>query len=362
MLKRSNTLIAERGLPETIDCGSPEIIADQLASIVGLVDQGVAAPNLPAHPPFEVHPYKALFPLQPFEKYIIGTFPPISYLLNDAQVIDAGITHLAQPVGVAGNLIGGPDIPFFHGNVGSMWRYFLTPLELAALLAIPDRVAARDFLIETLIQNRINYGDIVDNAQRELPAGRYLPNDDYLHNICVNTDLICHILDNPNAKYLLFNTATIFGVNGIDAQGGLVIINDQRTKSFDLFVRGCQDLGLTVEIRIQAGPPMQHFPWTNISHLNATQRVNKIAFELRISNRMNVESLRCSSLAPGQSKVLQCTTGPSPSRMALIALGANQVFIAWSHVNPGGTPTAFLKFIYQGFRTPAYLPPYHLNV
>ena len=40
---------------------------------------------LPAETPVEIHPYIDTFELRDYDKYIIGTFPPISYL-NDNQI------------------------------------------------------------------------------------------------------------------------------------------------------------------------------------------------------------------------------------------------------------------------------------
>lgn len=74
MLKRNDDLIINRGLiPANINCSSPQIAADNAAFIATLIADGGV---LPQHPPFEIHPYLNEFPLQNYEKYIIGTFPP----------------------------------------------------------------------------------------------------------------------------------------------------------------------------------------------------------------------------------------------------------------------------------------------
>lgn len=68
---------------------------------------------LPNEKPIEVHPYLDTFPLRPTEKYIIGTFPPISYLRDSLNI----------PNGV-GDINSRPKIPFFHGQKCDQWIFF----------------------------------------------------------------------------------------------------------------------------------------------------------------------------------------------------------------------------------------------
>lgn len=75
MLRPNLQLISARNL----SCDSPDITTDNDIFINELIQNNG---RLPPHSPFEIHPYKSGFPLQEFEKYIIGTFPPISYVLD----------------------------------------------------------------------------------------------------------------------------------------------------------------------------------------------------------------------------------------------------------------------------------------
>ena len=110
-----------------MNCTSPQIGADNTAAIASII---VAGGNLPPNPPFEIHPYLNAFILGQYKKYIIGTFPPISYLVDDPLIVAAGIPNLVQPGLQA---INPPRIPFYHGNEADMWDCLLTPAEKFAL-------------------------------------------------------------------------------------------------------------------------------------------------------------------------------------------------------------------------------------
>ncbi|HEY6082316.1 MAG TPA: hypothetical protein VIU45_02590 [Chitinophagaceae bacterium] len=348
MLKINNPLIAARGIPNPppISCMSPSIPADNATFIGNLI---VAGGALPANPPFEIHPYLGLAPLKNFEKYIIGTFPPISYVNDHPAIVAAGIN------------IGGfrpPWIPFFHGNWGSMWNYLLTGPEYAALTAMP-RIGRKPFLINFLTENRINCSDIIKTVQRRC----YSPNDSDLFNICINEDLICHILLNKSAKYLLFNTGSPLSSGGLKIHGilnpngapGMVNVN-VNTKSFDLFVRGCQEMGLTIELRINLGAPATMFPWTPLA-IAIPNMHNKVIFEMRIStNRMEE---KCKGFSG--SREFTVITGPSPSQQATRGIVRNANFIQFQAANPGKNVSDFIRHIYQGFRFGPIINLYALN-
>jgi hypothetical protein len=351
MIKSNNTLIINRGITPPVACHDAAINNDNSRFINELI---LNAGQLPLNPPLEIHPYKSEFPLQQFEKYIIGTFPPISYVLNHMQVVAAGIQSLSQPVGAGGNNITQPLIPFYHGNRGSMWDFLLTPAQMAALTALlqgPNgRQQAKQYLIHFLLEHRINYADIIDSAQRSLNnQNRYTASDSNLYNICINKDLICHILTNPHAKHLLFNTASIFGGAGLQTQGNGMVNVNTNTKSFDLFIRQCQELGLELAIRIQNGNPATQFNWTTIQMLNSNKGRNKLVFELRLKNPANNKKLSC-NFEPGAEKILTVVTGPSPATIALLGLSGNVNCDEWLKANPRKQRRDFIQWIYQDFR------------
>lgn len=363
MLKINNPLILERGLPVPLACNSPAIIGDNTAFINNLIP---TLGQLPASPPFEIHPYKQDFSLQDFEMYIIGTFPPISYVLDKPLLVAAGIPNLQQPIGAGGQVINFPWIPFYHGNQGSMWDFLLTTPEMAALNAIRiaanGRQNAKNYLINILLENKINYADIIDTTQRNLNAeGRYDGKDKNLHNICPNNDLICHILSNPNAKYLLFNTSTIFSNSGISFGAGGLLNVTANTKSFDLFIRQCQELGLEIQIRIQQGNPATFYNWTNISLLTLVQKRTKIAFEIKIRNPISNRKLDC-NFKSGEEKTFTVITPFSPAAVNRGRTRSNRIVRNWLLINPDQTPSNLLTTIFQNFRNNILVPIYNLNV
>lgn len=363
MLKTNNPLILERGLPAPLACSSTTITTDNIAFINNLIP---TLGQLPDNPSFENHPYKQDFPLQNFDKYIIGTFPPISYILDNPLIVAAGILNLQQPIGAGGQIINLPWIPFYHGNQGSMWDFLLTAPEMAELTtirnAVNGRQNAKTYLINFLLTNEINYADIVDTTQRNLNAqGRYDGKDQNLNNICPNNDLICHLLLNPKAKYLLFNTSSIFSNKGISLGAGGLLNVGANTKSFDLFIRQCQELGLEIQIRIQQRNPTIFYNWTNISLLEVAQRRTKIAFELKIKNPISNRKLNC-DFKSGEEKTFTVITPFSPAAVNRGQTRNNRIVRNWLLINPGQTPSNLLTSIYQNFRINNLVPNYNLNV
>ncbi len=355
MIKVVNNLVFARNLPLGLNCQSPLIEGDKATCIEALIAQQIQNPFLPTDPPFEIHPYT--YQLHDYEKYIVGTFPPISYLLDNASVVEANISSLRQPPGVGGRIIKKPEIPFFHGNRGSMWDYILTQPEYQNLFG-NQRHNRRQWLINKLYETGINYGDIITSVQRNLNReGRYDAKDINLNNICINNDLITHILKNPKAKSILFNTGSIFGESGLRVVNGSVDVSND-AKSFDLFVHGCQNLGMSIDIQIQSGPLHSRFEWKTLRELSIAQKRRKIAFEMRLTNlTMNP---MC-GLAPRESKTLSVFTGPSPSTISELGLNGNAICNFWLGLNNNSSRKDFIRFVYQGFRNNNYQLIYELN-
>lgn len=377
MLKRNEALIINRGLnPADINCLSPLIAADKAAFIADLIaNEGMLPPN----PPFEIHPYLHEFPLQNYEKYIIGTFPPISYLRDYPNPLAPALAALIYP---AVGVIPAPWIPFYHGNRGNMWEYILDDAEYATLEAIVpngvnppiNRVDAKNYLKNFLSANEINYSDIILSAQREA----YNANDKGLYNICVNKELICHVLGNDNVKAVMFNTGSTFRQIGLklnqldrnpqDGAPGTVYVSDDNISSFDLFVRGCQEMNLKVEIRINAGIA-PNFGWTEISSGNAVflndNLSSKLVFEMKISETKSGNS-ECSEFS--DEKILTVLTPVSPAAVRRGKTKRNLVIQRWALHNgiPANlithhTVISFLKYVYVQFRNGNFTPLYQFN-
>ncbi|HEY5327146.1 MAG TPA: hypothetical protein VIJ27_09100 [Mucilaginibacter sp.] len=369
MLKRNNALIIARGLAAgIINCDSVQIGADNTAAINSIV---ALAGNLPVNPPFEIHPYLNTYIMGEYKKYIIGTFPPISYLIDHPLVVAAVIAALIQPG--PGADINPPAIPFYHGNAGDMWKYLLTPAENNILNLTVGRNNKKNYLINFLHVNEINYCDIIKNTQRYLNnAGNYDFTDKCLNNICINQELIYNVLINFKSEYLLFNTGSTVStppgglkihINANPANPAGSVNVKSNTKSFDLFVRGCQDLGLKVELQIQNGPT-PFFRWTEINFVNRVflqaNMHNKVAFEMRISRTEKTVDHNLKDFTG--DRIFTVITGPSPSRAAMRGIQKNINFMNWWALHPPpNDASAFITYIYQTFRFGPIAALYALN-
>ena len=241
-----------------------------------------------------------------------------------------------------------------------MWDYLLTDIEQIELWDLPINQRSL-FLIQKLNELRINYADIIDSTQRSRSKkNRYSSSDKFLNNICINENLICNLFLNPLSKYIIFNSASIFGGKGMSCEVNQPVrITGETTKSFDLFVRGCQELGLKIEIRILRGNNLTFFNWTNISALTPNQRRNKIAFEMKIVNPLGNRKFQC--LEPGSEKIFSVFTGPSPSSINILGLIGNVIFENWRNINPHLNQSAFIKFVYESFRGNNFNNLFNLN-
>lgn len=241
---------------------------------------------LPLETPVEIHPYLNEFELQDYDKYIIGTFPPISYV-RDVLNIPNNI----------GNIPNRPIIPFYHGNVCEMWK-LMGINNLENILEL-ERIQAKNELINFLNISYINYCDIIYCTKRK----NYTFYDKDLKNIVVNKELIKHIINNKNVNRLLFNTGSPFGSNGIKIHNNNVndgVIGRINVKSapnsFDLFFRACQDMGFKVEFKIDDFAGNIILDWTEVNIQN-TNTLNhhlktKIIFKAKITIPINNELLQ----------------------------------------------------------------------
>lgn len=342
MYNRKPNLITNRGLQNNLKCNSPEIeqdIDNSLIEIQQTIHQAqVVRANLPRNAPFEKHPYLDQHQLQDFEKYIIGTCPPVSYLCDSLDV-----DELITP---NGDVISKPNVSFFHGNKLDQWKMFLTNEEWTELDNL-DRAGKKHYLISKLVFNEINYSDIIKTFQRV--NTNYSVEDKHIRNICTNSNLILHILKNPNAKYLNFNTSSVFNIEGLKVYinnqfNGKVNVN--KINSYNLFLRTLQDFGFDLNIDLLNGDG-----WIGINALNADYLINhyksKVLTKLKISSNkcINIDGFEISNI----DKIFTIVTGPSPSGFANLQLGNNPVYANWNIQNQLDI-NAFRKQIYSHFR------------
>ena len=347
MLKQNNNLLAARALdPENmswndIQSDNVRFLEDTMGTLA--VHNNVNRVCLPAQPGFEIHPYKYYANLENFSRYIIGTFPPCGYLYDTARFLQNDIESICQPNW--GRKIPRAQIPYYHGNRGLMFDYLLTPAERNQ---IPEnRLAARQYLIELLAAQQINYADIVDATQRNTVDNRYNGRDENLNNIIVNMDLINHILTNPNAETILFNTGSIYSMHGMqfDDTGKVKV---EKCGALDLFLRALQELHLDLFIEIPSEE--NGVPYQPIANLQFPASATKLIFDLTISKRADRVYPELPA-AFSTSKTLRCITPFSPAVAQRVnMLAGNPIVQKYLVQHPRSNTREMLADIYQNFR------------
>ncbi|MDH7912786.1 hypothetical protein [Winogradskyella sp. SYSU M77433] len=317
-------------------------ISDSNANFLNtLIENNFVLPN---ETPVEIHPYKNDLPLENFDNYIIGTFPPISYLNDNILLNNEGLNTLHYP---NGRLLSAPGIPFYHGNTRdiSLWQYILDENLFNHVFEELNRLAAKDFLINYLQDNRINYSDIIYSTKRK----KYSPSDSCLGDIVINDDLLKHILTNNNVTRLLFNTASAFSKSGIKIHQnngersivGRVNVNNT-ANSFDLFFRALQDRNCTIEFRVE------NDNWIEVNVNNRAELSNtfssKIIFKAKI-----VIPARNDFFNNEQeiTKEIYVVTPFSPAARGRV--NSNPVIQNWRQQNNNQDRSVLLKLIYQSF-------------
>lgn len=341
ILRKVNPNMNDQEYIDNIPTANKAVIDHILQKQIG------ASSTFPEDCPVEIHPYIGEVDLENFEKYIIGTFPPISYVLDLEEIVEAGITKIDSNVR--------PKIPYYHGNSIQMWKLFFND-DFFDFESNNDkiRIRKREEVLSFLKEKEINYSDIIFSAKRDA----YNANDSGLRNVVVYIDLIKHILQNNNVNRLLFNTSTTFSSTGInihqknvkDGILGRININSN-CNSFDLFFRACQDLGFKVEFKLEDSETNSILDWTEVS-LKNTKLLSKflktkIVFKAKISVASENDYLNNSEAI---SKEFYVLTPFSPS-LAARNLGSNPIVSNWLLNNPNLRRYDLLKLIYSKFIT-----------
>ena len=304
---------------------------------------------LPNETPVELHPYLNEFRLQNYGKYIIGTFPPISYLCYNPNLLVNGMESLYKPNGAE---ILPPKISFFHGNRNSMWALLLEHNLHEIVFNNPDRLAAKQSLIDYLTTNQVNYSDIIYSTKRT----KYSHEDKYLKNIVLNNDLYKHILQNDHTDRLLFNTSSVFRKSGLSVYKNKRVnsipgnINVNNGGSFDLFFKGLQDLDAKIELGQVNDINQASFQWIEINRNNSKILKNIFKSQIIIKCRIRIEAnnhiIQNNELIQREYFVV---TPFSPAAVDRGTLKQNPILIFWLDQNENLAPKDLLTNIYQAF-------------
>jgi hypothetical protein len=290
----NKSLLSGRGINSiNFHIGSTEINNDAVtfkAQVSAAIQNGVA--KLPINPGFEYHPYKGVLTNHNSTKYIMGTFPPISYLIDTLKGQGCDVNKLKQPTPPYQE-ISRPQIPFFHGNVSALWSAFLTPAELQDLKAIVTtgrRSQAKEFLVAKLIEIGVYYDDIIASTQRSLGKLKPMNNlgytyeDSNLENIVPDLQLLLKVLSNSKLETICFTNGASFrgGENGgiqlytQKSKHGLIKTNN--TDALSIFLRTCQDVGLNIELQC-----LPFYNWKPLHQLSDAEKRTKLIYKLRLS-------------------------------------------------------------------------------
>jgi hypothetical protein len=335
ILKQDNNLLNINGINPNLPI-EPQMIASNAAFVAGLAP-GIILPN---NPPVEQHPYDNPAARQDFEKYIIGTFPPISYLKDHPNTAGGNIFY------PDGNNMGAPNIPFYHGNDESLWKkaVFAASGHLAAYNALGNNRNAKQLFIQNwLIENKINIADIIQNATRKA----YTYQDKDLKNIIFNTTLIGELIKSDKDLTLLFNTSPVFNTQGFKVNMNGTISRTQDT-SFGLTLLALEAIGFKISFDWINPIPMG---WVTLNVANAVllreNLVNKciIKVKLEATSKSDAKGFKIEN----SSKEFTCVFGPSPAGNAAIPLPTNLIYQnAVAQFGPMNHP-AFCSFMMGHF-------------
>ena len=220
--------------------------------------------ELPVVPPFEKHPYlETLDPQSTATGLMIGTFPPITYLCSQYQLLN--LTYNNQTFTA-------PDLDYFHGNYSSLWKY--APINFDQI-QLANRDEQPQLIKDALNAADVLYSDIIKYSQRELNNNKYDAGDKNLNSIIPNTQIF-EFLQHSLVERLYFTNASFFHTNNnfFTAQG---ILKLSENDAFGLFVKAALDLGIKVEYSL-----WNQENWTELNELPKALNVrNNIHNDLR---------------------------------------------------------------------------------
>ncbi len=351
-------LLNARGIANSISCNNNSIKLESdlfIKEIINKISNNSSV--LPLNPGFEVHPYKGILKNIESQKYIIGTFPPISYLIDSIRNQNVNISALKQPT-CPHQKIDEPKIPFFHGNVSGLWSALFSDKDLFELKSKGNRFEAKEFIINWLIENNIYYDDIIQSTQRKLGQIKpnknlgYTPEDVNLYHICPNINLICKVLTNQELQVVCFTNGMMFRTKGlIVLDSGLV--DTKNSDGLSIFLRACQNIGLKIEMQC-----LPYFDWIDIEDLNEIQKRTKLIFKLRFSKTNSCHEAKFLNF---EEKTITILVPFSPAAHGKIE--SHPIVISMKeHFGAKLSASKLLSKIYEKFRNDSFEELYQYNI
>jgi hypothetical protein len=279
----------------------------------------------------EIHPYLSYRNdmIEKPKSYIIGTFPPASYLRSLSISGNSSIgsrTFYVDGVEVPAL----PLLNFYHGNRNSFWTFLeISPLKIESIL---------DFLKF----HNWAYSDIIYSCSRtNISSSR----DQDLKNIVPNFDLINEIMENEEVSDLWFTSSGTYNSTGIDIYRNSKIKTNSG-QAYNLFLRTLQSLDYDISVRVN-----EDKNWISLNYENRESLKND--FKYKVIHQLKIDN-----------KVLNIFSGPSPSSDASITFPRNPIYKQWlmNQNNDIQTPTnIFRKEIYTLFLNKNYSMLEELN-
>lgn len=327
--------------------------------VISNISNGVS--RLPNNPGFEKHPYKGLLDNSDASKYIVGTFPPISYLIDIMNSENCSVDRLQQPT-TPFQILTRPEVPFFHGNISGLWKVLLPDekYEEFKKQKSNNRDEAKKILIKWLKDSNIYYDDIIFYAQRklgilmEMNLG-YTYEDKNLKNIYPDVSLVEKILMHTNLNVICFTNGATFGSGGLKLYSQINrrgIVRTGNSDALSLFLHTCQSVGLQIEMRCNP-----YFDWTKLEMLEDEQKRTKLIFELRISR---TESCVLDVLKSFDKKSITIMTPFSPAASRFLT--SHPIILSFQEKHGTISSEKILKIIYNKFRDNTYDELYEYNI
>ena len=307
----------------TSDC--PDL--EHFEFIRELVENGGKCP--PGQSGVETHPYlrfRHQMVARP-KLYIVGTFPPASYLLQQLNLEE--IEHMGIAVRKQ------PRHHFFHGAASPIWEYLMDDLDWYA-----DDEDVIERILAWLAEREIVYTDIARCVRREMLTRS---SDGNFAELWINRALMNELLDEAGDSTapinIWFTNSACFNkvgvrVNQTGPQLGRICINGNSAHC--IFLRALQMMNWDIELRV---PGSENPDWCTLQDVDRLRsEFTQIDFhQIRIRKGDRLRSFNIhGSIGPGSKTNRQ--------------LSNNAVCAQWMRENDASGPEGLMKFWKSHYR------------